>query len=235
MIECGLLNRLRGTGVLKHFGTLRVGEMKIWKLTVPKIEVEIKLVWNHVYGLYLALVFGLLAMNVWAGLAVLVAYLVGESKGWGEWVGALTRWETKDEKWLQRQYDDEEGKTFPYIHQVSNFIIPEKIEGTFETRAKQYTHYATLALALRGFYWWSLVYFTLAVFQVINYQEALIISILLGISFPIACAIGKRITFTKEYDLKFIKLSFSQGWENQEVIYGLFQGVALWYTIIFLI
>ena len=79
------------------------------------------------------------------------------------------------------------------------------------------------------------MYFTLAVFQVINYQEALIISVLLGSAFPIAAEIGKRITFTKEYDLKFIKLSFSQGWENQKVIYGLFQGIALWYTIIVLI
>ena len=80
-IECGVLNRLRGTGGIKHFGTLRVEEMKIWKLTLPKIEVGVKLVWNHVYGLYLALVFGLLAMNVLAGLAVLIAYLIGESKG----------------------------------------------------------------------------------------------------------------------------------------------------------
>ena len=112
MIECGILNRLRGTGVIKYFGTLRIEETKIGKLTLPKIEVEVKLVWNHVYGLYLALVFGLLAMNVWAGLAVLIAYLVGESKGWGEWVGALTRWETKDEEWLQIQYKDNEGVGF---------------------------------------------------------------------------------------------------------------------------
>ena len=28
MIECSALNRLRGTGVLKHFGTLIVDEMK---------------------------------------------------------------------------------------------------------------------------------------------------------------------------------------------------------------
>ena len=235
MIECVLLNRLRGTGVLKHFGTLRVKEMKIWKLTIPKKEVEVKLVWNHVYGLYLALVFGLLAMNLWVGLCVLIAYLIGEAKGWGEWVGTLTRHEPWDEAMLQRNYLDAEGKTFPFIHQISNLLIPEKINGTFETRAKQYKYYAILALSLRGFYWWAFVYFTLAVFQVINYQEALIISILLGISFPIAAEIGKRITFTKEYDLKFIKLSFSQGWENQEVIYGLFQGIALWYTIIVLI
>ena len=113
MIECVILNRLRGTGVIKYFGTLRIEEIKLWKLTIPKIEVEVKLVWNHVYGLYLALVFGLLAMNVWVGLAVLIAYLVGESKGWGEWIGALTRWESKDEKWLEKQYKDNEGVGFP--------------------------------------------------------------------------------------------------------------------------
>ena len=33
MIEA-ILNRLRGTGVIKHFGTLRVDETKIWKLTI---------------------------------------------------------------------------------------------------------------------------------------------------------------------------------------------------------
>ena len=224
MIECGLLNRLRGTGVLKQFGTLKVFNR----------EIRITFNGNHLYGLYLTVVVGILTMNALAGVAVLVAYLIGEAKGCGEWVGTLTRHEPWDEAMLQRNYLDAEGKTFPFIHQIANFIIPEKIEGTFETRAKQYKHYATLALTLRGFYWWSFVYFTLAIFQVIQYQEALIISILLGIAFPIACEIGRRITFTKEYDLKFIKLSFSQGWENQEIVYGLFQGIALWYTIIFL-
>ena len=82
MIECSILNRLRGTGVIKHFCTLNVGEIKLWKFTIPAIEVEIKLVWNHVYAIYLALIVGLLTMNVYAGLAVLAVYLVGESKGW---------------------------------------------------------------------------------------------------------------------------------------------------------
>lgn len=223
MIEA-ILNRLRGTGVLKQFGTLQVFNR----------EIRINFNGNHLYGLYLAIVVGILTMNALAGVAVLVAYLIGESKGWGEWIGSLTRHEPWDEEMLQRNYRDEEGKTFPFIHQIANFIIPEKIEGTFETRAKQYQHYAILALAIRGFYWWSFVYFTLAIFQVIQYQEALIISILLGVAFPIACEIGKRISFTKTYNLMFIKLNFKQGWENQEIVYGLFQGIALWYTIIFL-
>ena len=224
MLDCALGNRLRGTGVIKHFGTLK---------TFNK-EIEIKFNGNHLYGLWIALVLGVATMDAWLGLAVFIAYLIGESKGWGEWVGSLTRVEPWTEKHLAKDYADTEGKTFPFIHQISNFIIPEKIEGTFEQKARQYKHYAILALSLRGFYWWAFVYFTLAIFQVINYQEALLISILLGIAFPIACAIGKRIAFTKEYNLKFIKLSFRQGWENQEVVYGLFQGIALWYTLIYL-
>lgn len=229
MIECVLLNRLRDTWVLKHFGTLRVDEMKIWKLTIPKIEFEVKLVWNHVYGLYLALVFGLLAMNVWAGLAVLVAYLIGESKGWGEWVGALTRWETKDEKWLQRQYKDNEGVGFPYIHQIANIIVKEQIEGTLEEKLKQYHKYATLALTLRGMFWWGLVYGTASIFGIVSVLEAVAITVALGIGFPVACWLGKKMDFSRKYGI----LHLSRGWENQEVIYGLMQGIVLWTCILF--
>ena len=109
MIECGILNRLRGTGVIKHFGTIRVGEIKLLKLTVPKIEVEVKLVWNHVYALYLALIVGYLTMNVYAGIATMIAYFIGESKGWGEWVGTLTKSEELTQADLLRNYKDNEG------------------------------------------------------------------------------------------------------------------------------
>ena len=225
MIDCSILNRLRGTGVITHFGTLKVMNK----------EIEIKFVGNHLYGLWIALMLGIATMNAWLGISIFVAYLVGEAKGWGEWVGSLTRHEPWDEQMLQHCYKDNEGKTFSFIYQISNFFIKEKIDGTFEEQCEQYRRHATLALILRGMYWWLPVYLVLAIFQIITYQEALIIATLLGIAFPIACEIGRRITFTKTYDLKFIKLSFSQGWENQEVVYGLFQGIALWYTIIFLV
>ncbi len=220
-----ILNRLRGTGVIKHFGTLKVMNK----------EIEIKFVGNHLYGLWIALMLGIATMNAWLGISIFVAYLIGEAKGWGEWVGSLTRHEPWDDYMLQHCYKDDEGKTFLFIYQITNFFIKEKIDGTFEEQCKQYRKHATLALILRGMYWWLPVYLVLVVFGVINFTEAFAIASLLGIAFPIACEIGRRITFTKTYDLKFIKLSFSQGWENQEVVYGLFQGIALWYTIIFLI
>lgn len=228
MIECGLLNRLRGTGVIKHFGTLRIDEMKIWKLTLPKIDVEVKLVWNHIYGIYLALIICLLSMNILAGLAVLVAYLVGESKGWGEWVGALTRWETKDEEWLQIQYKDNEGVGFPYIHQIANIVVKEQIEGTLEEKLKQYHKYATLALTLRGMFWWGLVYGVMALFGVISGMTALVATVLLGVGFPIACELGKRWDYNKKFGI----LHLSRGWENQEIIYGLMQGLVFWFVVL---
>lgn len=219
MIEA-ILNRLRGTGVIKHFGTLNVGNKKV----------EIKLVWNHIYALYLATLLGFFTASPLVGFAIFVAYLIGESKGWGEWVGALTTDKIKDEKWLNAQYLDNEGKGFPYIHQSTNYFVPEQIEGTHEEKLTQYNKYATLALSLRGFFWWGLVYGTLACFSIISIPLALAISVALGLAFPLACYIGKHIKFTKRFGI----LSFSQGWENQEVIYGLFQGIALW-LVIFLI
>ena len=218
MIECGILNRLRGTGVIKHFGTLNLGEKKV----------EVKLVWNHIYGLYLALVLGLLAMNVWAGLAVLVAYLVGESKGWGEWVGALTRWETKDEEWLQRQYDDEEGWGLPFIHNIANFICKEQINGTLEEKLKQYNKYAITALVVRGMLWWGLVYGTASIFGIVSALEAVVLAVALGIGFPLACWLGKKMDFSRKYGI----LHLSRGWENQELVYGVMQGIVLWYVVL---
>ena len=222
MIECSVLNRLRGTGVIKHFGTLKIMNK----------EIEIKFVGNHLYGLWIALVLGIATMNAWIGLAVLVAYLIGEAKGWGEWVGSLTRHEPWDEQMLQRNYLDAEGKTFPFIYQIANFFIKEKIDGTFEEQCRQYRKHATLALMLRGMYWWLPVYGVIAAFGVISWQVAAVAGIVLGIAFPIAAEIGRRMTFTREYDLKFIKLSFSQGWENQEIVYGMIQGVVLWSVVL---
>lgn len=222
IITESVLNRLRGTGVLKHFDTLKL---------MGK-EVEIKFVGNHLYGLWIALVFGICMMNAWLGLAVFVAYLIGESKGWGEWVGSLSRVEPWTEKHLAEDYADTEGKTFPFIHQISNSICKEQIDGTFEQKCKQYRKYATLALALRGFYWWLPVYLVMAAFGVISWYMAVIVGVVLGLMFPLACGIGKRWKFERVYDLKFIKLSFSQGWENQEIVYGLFQGLVMWYVVL---
>ena len=67
----------------------------------------------------------------------------------GEWVGSFTRTEPWTEELLQRDYADNEGKTFPFVHQTVNFFVKEQTDGAFEQRAKQYRKYAPMALMLR--------------------------------------------------------------------------------------
>lgn len=216
MIEA-ILNRLRGTGLIKHFGTLKVLNK----------EVRINLVWNHIYAIYLGVIIGIVA-NAWAGLAVAVAYLIGESAGWGKWLGALTTSEVKDEKWLEASYKDTEGLGFPYIHKIANAIEPEKINGELDEKVHQYLQYSTIALMLRGMYWWGLVYGTMVAFGVIGIYTAIIATLVLGVGFPVASWLGKNWGYTGSIGI----LNFSRGWENQEIFYGLMQGIVFWIVII---
>lgn len=200
-----LLNRWRGTGIIfsRITGTM-------------------------IYALYIGLLFGLLS-TWYIGLLSIGLFLLAESMGWGKWVGALVRYEPWDEDLLKEQYKDDEGKKFPFIHQTANFLVPERIEGSFKDRLLQYKFYAVTALTLRGIYWWLPVYLVIATLGLITFSDALLVSAVLGVSFPLACIIGKRWKFTKKYGI----LSFSRGWENQEIIYGLIQGLVFWSVILF--
>ena len=140
----------------------------------------------------------------------------------------MTRLKTKDEEWLQRQHKDKEGVVFQYIHQIANIIVKEQIEGTLEEKLKQYHKYATLALTLRGMFWWGLVYGTASMFGIVSVLEAVAITVALGIGFPVACWLGKKMDFDRKYGI----LHLSRGWENQELVYGVMQGIALWYVVL---
>lgn len=230
------LNRLRGTGLIKQLFTLSFKKRNYfnlfkWKfVSIPETEVKVNLVWNHIYALYVGIIFGFIFMDWRLGLATFIAYLIGESKGWGEWVGTLSSPEKMNYANLLNVYNDNEGKTFPFMHQIANFFIKEeKLDGTTEDKIKQYRSYATLAIILRGMYWWGLVYLTIAVFGYISYLEAGLITIFLGISFPVACYFGKKLKYKAVW---FKKIHFSQGWENQEIFYGLFQGLAISYILV---
>lgn len=209
LVLTGVLNRLRGTGLIKHFGTLHIS----------KYSVKISLVWNHIFALYYGLIFGIVSGLWYVGLAIFVAYLVGEAKGWGEWIGTLTRIEPKDEKFIASVYKDDEGKTFPFIHQISNYFIKEQIEGTLEERCKQHEKYSILALALRGMYWFLPITLISIYCEMVSIIVGTVSLLLVSVAFPVACYIGKTIQFEK----RFGKLHFSRGWENQEFIYGCFQ------------
>jgi hypothetical protein len=218
----GILNRLRGTGLIKHFGIITLPY-------VYKEPIKINLVWNHIYGLYLGLIVGLLTLNIGWGILALGLYILGESKGWGEWIGALSKPVPLTDLELMRQYKDNEGKKFPFIHQIANFFIKEELIGaTFSSRLSQYMRYATLALFLRGIWWWLPLYLLLAYLKLISFPEAFIGVLIISIMFPINCIISRYIGFDK----KIWKVQFSRGWENQEFLNGLTQGLVLWLLLL---
>ena len=62
----------------------------------------------------------------------------------------------------------------------------------------------------------------------INWIEVAVISIVLAIGFPVAAYAGRNW----DYNARFGVLEFKRGWENQEVVYGLIQGLCLWYVIL---
>lgn len=166
------------------------------------------------YALYLMIVVSLVAEWYYA-LAFGVLFIAGESYAWGKWIGFLVDYENKHEP----EYDSKVGKGFPYIHYIANYIVDERVD---------YKRYCQVALAIRGLFWWLPVYLLFASIGLISYIEAIVLGMLVGIGFPVAAYVGRNWNYNK----KFGVLEFKRGWENQEIVYGLFQGIALWYVVL---
>lgn len=184
-----LLNRWRGTGRIIGF-----------------------LTGNIIYALYISLLVGF--MSTWYyGIIGALLYILGESMGWGKWVGYLTSDTSKP------NYDELEGYNFPYIHKTASLVVNER---------EDYKSYCEVALAIRGFYWWTPLLIFLGFIDLLSWYQVTLNSIILAVGFPIACYIGKEWNF--EYKSKY--LNMSKGWENQEVVYGFFQFMCLTLSIV---
>ena len=165
------------------------------------------------YALYLMVIVTIIS-EWYYGLAFVVLFVAGESYAWGKWIGYLVDYEDEHSP----EYDSKVGKSFPYIHYVANAIVSERVN---------YKKYCQVALALRGFVWFAPMYAVLGYAGLINWIEVVVISIVLAVGFPIAAYAGRNW----DYNAKFGILEFKRGWENQEIVYGLIQGIALWYVI----
>ena len=195
MIECAVLNRLRGTGDL-----VKVGKLKITGVIV--------------YAMYLLVLIGLVT-EWYYGVSFALMFIAGESYAWGKWIGYLVDYEDEHSP----EYDSKVGKSFPYIHYIANAIVSERVN---------YKRYCQVALAIRGLVWFAPMYAVLWYAGLINWIEVAVISIVLAVGFPIAAYAGRNW----DYNAKFGVLEFKRGWENQEVVYGLIQGMCLWYVIL---
>ena len=163
-------------------------------------------------SLFIGLVFGLITLNPYIGLACAIGYNLGERMGWGEWIGNLTRYRSNT-----LTHESEEGRTNGIYWLVSKFINPRM----------DWLKFCRYSLALRGIYW---AIPTLAPLFFTNINPLVVIGCIvwLGVSFPLACELAYR-TYPK-LQSKF--LNFTTAWNVQEGWYGLAWDIAI--VILFL-
>ena len=167
-----------------------------------------------IYAFYMFVLVSILSNHIYGFITTLL-FLVGESLAFGKWVGYLTY----PENYNKEQFENNKaGSKFPFIHQTANYFI---------NQSNPYK-YSVLALSIRGIYWWLPLYLLFAYIGLINYFEAILIGFLLGIGFSIACLLSRKFTFRFKYKY----LVCTDNWHRQELIYGFFQMIALWYVII---
>lgn len=189
---CLLLNRWRGTGDVFLLGKLRITGVMI-------------------YSGSLALLVGFLSTYYYGVLAALL-FIIGESFAWGKWIGYLVSENG------EKEYTNTNGQGFPYIHQIANLFVKEKLN---------YKLYCQIALSIRGFLWFAPLFILFGFIEFISYTEALVLSAFLGLAFPIACELGKYVGIR----LIHRYLIIDTNWEKQEAIYGVIQGLAFVYVL----
>lgn len=179
----------------------------------------------------------------WSIPICMLLYKIGESFGWGKWIGSILT--------NRPQYNQDEGKTvvdipqknivwkikIPWtniilrilsfttpkihfiiwdgIHHIANFFIPER---------KNFYDYSLLALAIRGIYWWGPILIYAMIILPLNSLLGLLYIGFLGLLFPIS----ELLAMQWDWKIKpFIHSSNMPGrsWERAEIIYGVFQGL----------
>lgn len=222
-IDSALLNRLRGTGDIFHISKFAVTGTMIYALYILLISslltfnynLEANAVISYLLSLLCVYGYDLVVTNVFYSVSAVMLFLLGESYAFGKWVGFLVDYEDEHTP----EYDSKVGKGFPYIHYIANYIVNERVD---------YKRYCQVALAIRGLFWWLPLYLLFASIGFISYVEAILLGVVVGIGFPVAAYVGRNWDYNKKIGV----LEFKRGWENQEVVYGLIQGIALWYILV---
>jgi hypothetical protein len=158
-------------------------------------------------GAKAALVF-LATFNPWAAGAFFVAYIAGESFGWGKWISMVPFWVDKgftQQDYLKSPaYARNDGKNNG-VHWLANKIAPE---------TKDFRAYGQVALILRGALWWALPLAALTATGAIHWAAAIGGVALLAWLFPIVYAEAYKLTGDKY-------------WTWGEVAHGFVQGLVL--------
>jgi len=158
-----------------------------------------------------AVAFGLLVWFLFGdwqvALMVAIGYLIGESFGWGDWVGSLAHNKTK------AILGTDEGANNG-IRWLAQKLMPSWKE--------EWLEYCEVALFIRGIYWWLP---TLAPLYFVGANPYILIFtiVALSIAFSLSIELGK--IFPLNFEIGFYKVRGK--WETDEFYYGIMQDIII--------
>lgn len=157
-------------------------------------------------ALVVALLIFALYGNFFVAIVCGLGYLLGEAKGWGVWIGALTSHGADKGERESRGIEALAGRFIPRTHWLA---------------------YCRLCIAIRGLIWWLPVFVPLVF---IGVYIAPLLAVLLAAGFPLACELG----YCTKFSFAFKSFEVKTAWARQELFYGAMQDAAfliLWVMI----
>lgn len=177
-------------------------------------------IFSVITSLFIGLVFYAITKDREVSILMAAGYVLGESMGWGKWIGGIINGITRAR---QSEVDDKEG-IYNGIHYIANRLF---------TETEDYQAYCTVALAIRGFYWFFMVLLPLTLFGYIGPVFLFIGALILGIGFPLSVYLGN---YTEDkFSIEYGYFSVKGAWEHSEVWYGLMQDIVLISIALYLI
>lgn len=171
-------------------------------------------VWSKFNGLLISYILLSVFNNHYVALSVGILYVIGESFGWGDWVGTVSE---RSHKYMP----------VPYNEGINNYI--QWLATKIIDPSKDWLNHCRVALIIRGFYWYVPILFLLFFVGISPYLlviSMLFLSISFWLSYELGYLLKDKISFER------FGLSFKGGWELGEAFVGCSQDIIL---ILFLI
>ena len=159
-----------------------------------------------VLGLLVYLVFG----NLYVSLAVTIGYVLGESFGWGLWLGSIAERADGYSLYLK---GEREGANNGIHWLASNIIEPTK---------ETWLNYCRVAMVKRGFYWYVP---TLTPLYFVGFSPYLLLGLIVFLSFGFMLSYELAYYLAPKLNIKWLDLN--SGWTLGEGIVGLTQDIAI--------
>lgn len=161
-------------------------------------------------GLLFALIIEMVYHNHYVTIAVGLGYIIGESFGWGLWLGSIAERSDGYSLYLK---GEREGVNNGIHWLASNIVEPTK---------ETWLNYCRVAMVIRGFYWYVL---TITPLYFVGFSPYLLLGLIVFLSFGFMLSYELAYHLAPKLNIRW--LEFNSGWTLGEGIVGLTQDIAI--------